>query len=77
MPMQMDLTPTNDVAPGHHWAAWKTSWSSRTFILCSDCYTCTLQVSLGGFRLRKPWRRLKGIAFDRQEASPPKQPSIL
>ena len=38
---------------------------SRTFILCSDCYTCTLRCPRG-LPLTEAMERLKGIAFARQ-----------
>jgi heterodisulfide reductase subunit C2 len=40
--------------------------SSRTFILCSDCYTCTLRCPRG-LPLTEAMEALKGIAFSRQE----------
>jgi len=40
---------------------------SKTFILCSDCYTCTLRCPRG-LPLTEAMEALKGIAFDRREA---------
>lgn len=40
--------------------------ASRTFILCSDCYTCTLRCPRG-LPLTEAMEALKGIAFARQE----------
>jgi heterodisulfide reductase subunit C len=40
---------------------------SKTFILCSDCYTCTLRCPRG-LPLTEAMEALKGIAFTRQEA---------
>ncbi len=40
---------------------------SRTFILCSDCYTCTLRCPRG-LPLTEAMEALKGIAFSRREA---------
>jgi heterodisulfide reductase subunit C len=63
---QMDLTPRK---------MWRLVimgrlsdvMASRTFILCSDCYTCTLRCPRG-LPLTAAMEALKGIAFDRQEA---------
>jgi heterodisulfide reductase subunit C len=41
--------------------------ASRTFILCSDCYTCTLRCPRG-LPLTEAMEGLKGIAFARREA---------
>lgn len=41
--------------------------ASRTFILCSDCYTCTLRCPRG-LPLTAAMEELKGIAFARHEA---------
>lgn len=41
--------------------------ASQTFILCSDCYTCTLRCPRG-LPLTEAMESLKGIAFARQEA---------
>ncbi len=41
--------------------------ASRTFILCSDCYTCTLRCPRG-LPLTAAMEALKGIAFARKEA---------
>jgi heterodisulfide reductase subunit C len=41
--------------------------ASRTFILCSDCYTCTLRCPRG-LPLTAAMETLKGIAFARCEA---------
>ncbi len=41
--------------------------ASRTFILCSDCYTCTLRCPRG-LPLTEAMETLKGIAFTRCEA---------
>ena len=41
--------------------------ASRTFILCSDCYTCSLRCPRG-LPLTEAMERLKGIAFTRREA---------
>ncbi len=40
--------------------------ASRTFILCSDCYTCSLRCPRG-LPLTEAMERLKGIAFARHE----------
>ena len=40
--------------------------ASRTFILCSDCYTCTLRCPRG-LPLTEAMEALKGIAFARRE----------
>ncbi len=40
--------------------------ASRTFILCSDCYTCTLRCPRG-LPLTHAMERLKGIAFARRQ----------
>ena len=41
--------------------------ASRTFILCSDCYPCTLRCPRG-LPLTEAMESLKGIAFARREA---------
>ncbi len=41
--------------------------ASRTFILCSDCYTCSLRCPRG-LPLTAAMEALKGIAFARREA---------
>lgn len=41
--------------------------ASRTFILCSDCYTCTLRCPRG-LPLTEAMEALKGIAFSLKEA---------
>ncbi len=41
--------------------------ASRTFILCSDCYTCSLRCPRG-LPLTEAMESLKGIAFARREA---------
>ena len=41
--------------------------ASRTFILCSDCYTCSLRCPRG-LPLTEAMECLKGIAFTRREA---------
>ena len=41
--------------------------NSQTFILCSDCYACTLRCPRG-LPLTEAMETLKGIAFARQEA---------
>ncbi len=64
--MKMDLTPRK---------MWRLVimgrlsdvMASRTFILCSDCYTCTLRCPRG-LPLTAAMEALKGIAFARQEA---------
>lgn len=64
--MQMDLTPRK---------MWRLVimgrlsdvMASRTFILCSDCYTCTLRCPRG-LPLTAAMEALKGLAFARQEA---------
>lgn len=64
--LQMDLTPRK---------MWRLVimgrlsdvMASRTFILCSDCYTCTLRCPRG-LPLTAAMEALKGIAFARQEA---------
>lgn len=40
--------------------------ASRTFILCSDCYTCTLRCPRG-LPLTAAMETLKGVAFARQQ----------
>ncbi len=62
---QMDLTPRK---------MWRLVilgrltdiMASKTFILCSDCYTCTLRCPRG-LPLTESMEALKGIAFARQE----------
>ena len=62
---QMDLTPRK---------MWRLVtlgrlaevMDSRSFILCSDCYTCTLRCPRG-LPLTEAMESLKGIAFARQE----------
>jgi heterodisulfide reductase subunit C len=63
---EMDLTPR------HMWrlvilGRLETVMASRTFILCSDCYTCSLRCPRG-LPLTAAMERLKGIAFARREA---------
>ncbi|BBO89404.1 4Fe-4S dicluster domain-containing protein [Desulfosarcina ovata] len=62
---EMDLTPRHmwrRVIMGH----LDRIMTSRTFILCSDCYTCTLRCPRG-LPLTDAMEMLKGIAFARQE----------
>jgi heterodisulfide reductase subunit C len=61
----MDLTPRHMwrlVIMGH----LERVMASQTFILCSDCYTCTLRCPRG-LPLTEAMETLKGIAFKRQE----------
>ena len=62
---EMDLTPR------HMWrlailGRLERIMASRTFILCSDCYTCTLRCPRG-LPLTEAMEALKGIAFARRE----------
>lgn len=62
---EMDLTPR------HMWRLailghLDRIMQSRTFILCSDCYTCTLRCPRG-LPLTEAMETLKGIAFARRE----------
>ena len=62
---EMDLTPR------HMWrlvvmGRLSTVMTSQTFILCSDCYTCTLRCPRG-LPLTAAMEALKGIAFARRE----------
>ena len=62
---EMDLTPRHmwrRVILGH----LDQIMASRTFILCSECYSCTLRCPRG-LPLTETMERLKGIAFDRRE----------
>ena len=62
---EMDLTPRHMwrlVILGH----LDRVMASRTFILCSDCYTCTLRCPRG-LPLTEAMETLKGIAFERKE----------
>jgi heterodisulfide reductase subunit C len=61
-----------DLTPRHMWrlvilGRLEAVMASRTFILCSDCYTCTLRCPRG-LPLTAAMERLKGIAFARREA---------
>ncbi|GAB6904965.1 hypothetical protein JCM12296A_07990 [Desulfosarcina cetonica] len=62
-----------DLSPRHMWrrvilGQLERIMASQTFILCSDCYTCTLRCPRG-LPLTEAMERLKGIAFARQEAA--------
>jgi heterodisulfide reductase subunit C len=60
-----------DLSPRHMWRLvimghLERVMASRTFILCSDCYTCTLRCPRG-LPLTEAMETLKGIAFTRKE----------
>ena len=64
--------PDMDLTPRHMWrlvtlGRLPAVMASSTFILCSDCYTCTLRCPRG-LPLTAAMERLKGIAFARRES---------
>lgn len=63
--------PDMDLTPRHMWRLvilghLERVMASRTFILCSDCYACTLRCPRG-LPLTEAMETLKGIAFARRE----------
>ena len=62
---EMDLTPRK-MWRMVHMGRLDDLMASRTFILCSECYTCTLRCPRG-LPLTHAMERLKGIAFARRQ----------
>ena len=63
--------PAMDLTPRKMWrlvilGRLEEVMASRTFILCSDCYLCTLRCPRG-LSLTETMEALKGIAFKRRE----------